>query len=175
MLSSQDANYLACAEQPGIPYGGHTLAETIVQFSILTNRKRTAVIVDKGYRGIEIPDARILRSEQKCGITRTLHKMFKRRSAIETIIGHMKTVGRLDRNPLKEAMCSVVRATIFAWCSKSFSLLVPKFCNRFGGFYRNQPTADGYLMKIQGYSERATYYNEVRSTPRFGVTSVNHG
>src|SRR5574343_669216 len=97
---------------PGNPYDGHTLAETIEQVSILSNRKPTTVIVDKGYRGIEIPDVRILRSGQKHGITRTLHKMIKRRSAIEPIIGHMKMDGRLDRNPLKGALGDALHAVL---------------------------------------------------------------
>ena len=63
---------------PGNPYDGHTLAETIEQVSILANRQPKTVIVDKGYRGVQI-----LRSGQKRGITRTLHKMIKRRSAID--------------------------------------------------------------------------------------------
>ena len=97
---------------PGNPYDGHTLEETIEQVSILTNQKPTTVIVDKGYRGIEIPDVRILRSGQKRGMTRTLHKMIKRRSAIEPIIGHMKMDGRLNRNPLKGALGDALHAVL---------------------------------------------------------------
>ena len=66
------------------------------------------MIVDKGYRGIEIPDVRILRSGQKRGITRILYKMIRRRSAIEPIIGH----GRLNRNPLKGALCDALYAVL---------------------------------------------------------------
>ena len=97
---------------PGNPYDGHTLEETIEQVSILANRQPKTVIVDKGYRGVEIPDVQILRSGQKRGITRTLHKMIKRRSAIEPIIGHMKMDGRLDRNPLKGALGDALHAVL---------------------------------------------------------------
>ena len=38
---------------------------------------------------------------QKRGITPTIKKELRRRSAIEAVIGHMKTDGRLDRNFLK--------------------------------------------------------------------------
>lgn len=97
---------------PGNPYDGHTLAETLEQVSILTNRSPKTVIVDKGYQGVDIPNVRILRSGQKRGITRSLKAMIKRRSAIEPIIGHMKMDGRLDRNPLKGALGDALHAVL---------------------------------------------------------------
>jgi len=54
----------------------------------------------------------VLRSGQKRGITRTLHAMIKRRSAIEPAIGHMKTDGRLGRNPLKGALGDALHAVL---------------------------------------------------------------
>lgn len=97
---------------PGNPYDGHTLAETLEQVSILTERKPTTAIVDKGYRGVEIEGVRILRSGQKRGITRTLKAMINRRSAIEPAIGHMKMDGRLGRNPLKGALGDALHAVM---------------------------------------------------------------
>jgi IS5 family transposase len=97
---------------PGNPWDGHTLAETLEQVGILTNRQPKTAIVDKGYQGVEIPNVRILRSGQRRGITRTLKKMIKRRSAIEPTIGHMKTDGRLDRNPLKGALGDALHAVL---------------------------------------------------------------
>ena len=55
---------------------------------------------------------RILRCGQKRGLTRTLHAMIKRRSAIEPSIGHMKTDGRLGRNPLKGALGDALHAVM---------------------------------------------------------------
>ncbi len=89
-----------------------SLAETLEQVGILTNRQPKTAIVDKGYQGDEIPNVRILRSGQRRGITRTLKKMIKRRSAIEPTIGHMKTDGRLDRNPLKGALGDALHAVL---------------------------------------------------------------
>jgi IS5 family transposase len=40
-------------------------------------------------------------SGQKRGVTRSIEKTLKRRSAIKPIIGHMKAEGRLDRCTLK--------------------------------------------------------------------------
>jgi IS5 family transposase len=97
---------------PGNPYDGHTLAEALEQVGILADAKPKIAIVDKGYRGVEINGAPILRSGQKRGLTRTLHAMIKRRSAIEPSIGHMKTDGRLRRNPLKGALGDALHAVL---------------------------------------------------------------
>ena len=69
-------------------------------------------VVDKGYRGIDVPGVRILRSGQKRGVTRELKAMIKRRSAIEPTIGHMKTDGKLDRNWLKGALGDALHAVL---------------------------------------------------------------
>jgi IS5 family transposase len=97
---------------PGNPYDGHTLAETLEQVGILADARPKIAIVDKGYRGVDIEGVRILRSGQKRGLTRTLHAMVKRRSAIEPSIGHMKTDGRLGRNPLKGALGDALHAVM---------------------------------------------------------------
>ena len=69
-------------------------------------------MVDKGYRGVNVEGVRILRSGQKRGITCSLRAMVRRRSAIEPTIGHMKTDGRLARNPLKGALGDAIHAVM---------------------------------------------------------------
>lgn len=97
---------------PGNPYDGHTLEEAIEQMSILSERKPKTAIVDRGYRGVEVPGVQILRSGQRRGMTHTLQKMIRRRSAIEPTIGHMKTDGRLARNPLAGALGDALHAVL---------------------------------------------------------------
>ena len=97
---------------PGNPWDGHTLAETVEQASILTDKMAKTVIVDRGYQGVTVEGVQILRSGQKRGVTRGLKAMIKRRSAIEPTIGHMKTDGRLDRNPLKGALGDALHAVL---------------------------------------------------------------
>jgi len=97
---------------PGNPYDGHTLEEAIEQVSILADHTPKTVIVNRGYKGAELEGIRILRSGQKRGISQTLHAMIKRRSAIEPTIGHMKTNGRLARNPLKGALGDALHAVL---------------------------------------------------------------
>ena len=67
---------------PGNPYDGHTLSEALDQASNISGQNIRTAIVDKGYRGVEIDDVRILRSGQRRGITRTMRKIIKHRSAI---------------------------------------------------------------------------------------------
>jgi IS5 family transposase len=51
--------------------------------------------VDRGYRGHGIKDIQVFISGQKRGVTNSIKKLLKRRSAIEPEIGHMKNDGRL--------------------------------------------------------------------------------
>lgn len=97
---------------PGNPWDGHTLEETIEQASILMDRMPKTVIVDRGYQGVRVEGVQILRSGQRRSVTRGLKAMIKRRSAIEPTIGHMKTDGRLDRNPLKGALGDALHAVL---------------------------------------------------------------
>lgn len=97
---------------PGNPYDGHTLPSAVAQIHALTHRTPKAVFVDRGYRGVEIPDVRIWRSGQKRGVTPGIKKAIHRRSAIEPTIGHMKTDGRLGRNWLKGALGDALHAML---------------------------------------------------------------
>ena len=97
---------------PGNPWEGHTLAETVEQVSILAEHKPVTAIVDKGYQGVLVEGVQILRSGQRRGVTRTMKAMIKRRSAIKPTIGHMKSDGRLARNPLKGALGDALHAVM---------------------------------------------------------------
>ena len=58
--------------------------------------------VDKGYWGHGEEEATVYVSGQKRGVnTRSLQKRLERRQAIEPIIRHLKSDGRLDRNYLQ--------------------------------------------------------------------------
>ena len=97
---------------PGNPYDGHTLSSAVAQIHALTNRTPKAVFVDRGYRGVEVPNVTIWRSGQKRGVTPSIKKAIHRRSAIEPAIGHMKNDGRLRRNWLKGALGDALHAML---------------------------------------------------------------
>lgn len=88
-------------------YDGHTLPKALAQVERLTGRSPAAAICDRGYRGrskvsqtevlIPKPPAKKATEYQK----RRARKRFRRRAAIEPIIGHLKSDHRLKRNYLK--------------------------------------------------------------------------
>ena len=96
-----------------VPWNGHTLVETFEQVSILAEHKPMTAIVDKGYQGVQVEGVQILHSGQGRGVTRTMKAMIKRRSAIEpTTAGHLKSDGRLARNPPKGTLGGALHAVM---------------------------------------------------------------
>jgi transposase, IS5 family len=83
---------------PGNPYDGHTLAAQIAQTERITGLEVERAYVDRGYRGHDADKSRVFISGQKRGITPTIRRERRRRSAIEPVIGHMKSDGHLGRN-----------------------------------------------------------------------------
>ena len=89
---------------PGNPYDGHTLAAAIAATERLTGRSIERAYVDKGYRGHKTDGPRrVFISGQKRGVFGSIKRELRRRSAIEAVIGHMKTDGHLGRCYLKGA------------------------------------------------------------------------
>jgi IS5 family transposase len=87
----------------GNPYDGHTLQEALEQVEILTDRRPHMAFLDRGYRGHGVETVRVFIGGARRGVTRTIARLLRRRSAIEPMIGHMKNDGRLTRCPLKGA------------------------------------------------------------------------
>lgn len=97
---------------PGNPYDGHTLHEALEQVEILTDRRPDMAFVDRGYRGHGVETVQVFISGARRGVTRTIAKLLRRRSAIEPMIGHMKNDGRLTRCPLKGTTGDVLFAVL---------------------------------------------------------------
>jgi IS5 family transposase len=88
---------------PGNPYDGHTLGDVINGTEKLTGCAIERAYVDKGYRGHKTENPRrVFISGQKRGVFGVIKRELKRRSAIEPVIGHMKTDGHLGRCYLKD-------------------------------------------------------------------------
>ena len=64
------------------------------------------------YRGVSVEGVTIWRSGQKQGVTPTIRKAIRRRSAIEPAIGHMKNDGKLQRNWLKGSLGDALNAVL---------------------------------------------------------------
>ena len=87
---------------PGNPYDGHTLGDIINSTETLTGCAIERAYVDKGYRGHKTENPRrVFISGQKRGVFGVIKRELRRRSAIEPVIGHMKTDGHLGRCYLK--------------------------------------------------------------------------
>jgi IS5 family transposase len=85
-------------------YDGHTLADTLSQVEKNTEQTPKSITVDRGYKGqtkiggtiIHVPDT-YMKGKMK-RITNKIRDRFRRRAAIEPIIGHLKQDNRLGRN-----------------------------------------------------------------------------
>jgi transposase, IS5 family len=97
---------------PGNPYDGHTLGEALQQVETLTDHRPSLAVVDRGYRGHGVKGTRVLVSGTRRGLTPTLARLLKRRSAVEPEIGHMKSDGRLARCGLKGLLGDAVFAVL---------------------------------------------------------------
>jgi IS5 family transposase len=83
------------------PYDGHTLGENIEQAEKLTDISITQATVDQGYRGHGVEDKKVLIvPRRKNKASKTIRRWWRRRNAIEPIIGHQKSEHRLHRNHL---------------------------------------------------------------------------
>lgn len=100
VATSNRGNWILSASLcQGNPYDGHTLASTLTLTESNTGVTVTDAYVDKGYRGHDYEgDATVhLAGSSRRGLSRTKRKRCRRRSAIEPIIGHMKSDHRMGR------------------------------------------------------------------------------
>ena len=88
---------------PGSPYDGHTLATVIPEMEALIGNIIERLLADKGYRGHNAPadyKFRVFTSGQKRRVTPKIKRELRRRSAIEPVIGHLKSEHRMGCNYL---------------------------------------------------------------------------
>jgi len=88
---------------PGNPYDGHTLATVIPEMEALIGNIIERLFTDRGYRGHNAPPEykfRVFISGQKRRITPKIKRELRRRSAVEPVIGHLKSEHRMGRNYL---------------------------------------------------------------------------
>jgi len=119
-------------------YDGHTLPEVLQQTEALTGSVLAVAIVDRGYRGARrIGDTEILvpglkPKEQTPHHNRVMRQRFRRRCAIEPVMGHLKSDYRLARNYLK-GFAGDTRNLLLAAAAWNFK----KWLNLVVSFYLN--------------------------------------
>ncbi len=103
LVTTSKSNWVIGVEaHHGNPYDGATLKASINQTERLTGVRPKEAFVDRGYRGKEHhpEDVKVhITGQHKA--RGALKKHFKRRNAIEPVIGHEKQDHRLGRNHLK--------------------------------------------------------------------------
>ena len=105
------------AALPGNPYDGHTLATVIPQMQALIGNVLDRCITDAGYRGHNAPPDhkfKVYTSGQKRRVTPQIKHEFKRRAAIEPVIGHLKEHHRMGRNYLAHASGDAINTVLAA-------------------------------------------------------------
>jgi IS5 family transposase len=91
----------------GNPFDGHTLPQVLSQVENIVGQKPAVAICDRGYQGkrqvgvtrIEIPESG--KGSKTAHEKSQARERFRRRAAIEPIIGHLKNDHRMLRNYLK--------------------------------------------------------------------------
>jgi transposase, IS5 family len=114
-VTNREGLVLAAKAFTGNPYDGHTLAATLDQARSVSGVAAERIYVDRGYRGHDYVGAgEVMIAGRRRGLSATMRRELRRRSAIEATIGHMKTDGRLDRNFLLGQAGDAINALLTA-------------------------------------------------------------
>ncbi len=102
VATSKECFIMGMKAYHGNPYDGHTLDDAVLQAESITGFKAKEIYADRGYRGHNYKGEAEVRiaGRGKKRLKASVRKWLKRRSAIEAVIGHAKTDGRLGRNYL---------------------------------------------------------------------------
>ena len=102
---------------PGNPYDGHTLATVIPQIERTIGAEVARIVTDAGYRGHHAPKEKrfqVYVAGQKRGLSPAIKRAFRRRSAVEPVIGHLKAEHRMGRNHLIGSAGDAINAVLAA-------------------------------------------------------------
>ena len=99
-VTNREGFALSLQAYVGNPHDSKTLATAFKETERMTGVKVENGYVDRGYRGHGIEGTSVMVTGSR-RLSRTLKKRLKRRQAIEPVIGHMKSEGKLGRCYLK--------------------------------------------------------------------------
>ena len=102
---------------PGNPYDGHTLATVIPDLERTIGAEVERIVTDAGYRGHHAPKEKrfqVYVARQKRGLSPAIKRAFRRRSAVEPVIGHLKNEHRMGRNHLIGSAGDAINAVLAA-------------------------------------------------------------
>lgn len=110
--TSKESFVIGMQALPGNPYDGHTLQSSLEQVQRITGQLPTEAYVDRGYKGHGLETLSVWIAGAKRGVTAAIKRKLKRRNAIEPVIGHLKSDGRLGRNFLKGELGDAMNALL---------------------------------------------------------------
>ena len=102
---------------PGNPYDGHTLAQVIPDMEKQIGVSISRIVADRGYRGHNAPPEHkfsVFIAGQRRRVTEAIKRELRRRSAVEPVIGHLKSDHRMGRNFLAHAQGDAINAVLAA-------------------------------------------------------------
>ena len=109
--TNREGFILAACAFHGTPYDGHTLQATLNQAVRTGGVTPERIYVDRGYRGHDFEGpGDVLIAGHKRGLTPTMRRELRRRSALEATIGHSKADHRMDRNFLLGSVGDAINA-----------------------------------------------------------------
>jgi IS5 family transposase len=111
---------------PGNPYDGHTLGKLIPAIEAQIGNSLARIVADAGYRGHNAPEGykrKVYTSGQKRNVTAQIKRDLRRRSAVEPVIGHLKSDHRMERNYLAHKAGDAANAVLAA-AGYNFRLLL---------------------------------------------------
>ncbi|TIQ02785.1 MAG: IS5 family transposase, partial [Mesorhizobium sp.] len=111
---------------PGNPYDGHTLATILPAIENSIGANLAKIVADAGYRGHNAPKDKTFKvhvAGYKRGLTKAVKRALRRRSAVEPVIGHLKSDHRMGRNFLAFSQGDANNAVLAA-VGYNFSLLL---------------------------------------------------
>lgn len=104
LVSTSKHNWIVGAQAyPGNPYDGHTLSQALAQTIRLLDKEPEMAVCDLGYREHNYQgncDIQVVNRYRK-QVSKSLAHWWNRRSAIEPVIGHVKSDHRMNRNQLR--------------------------------------------------------------------------
>jgi IS5 family transposase len=150
VTSSRDNWILGIQAFHGNPYDGHTLKDSLSQVKKLTGWSAKEVYVDLGYRGHAITGetkVHVVNFRTMARKVRSVKRWFKRRSAIEPVIGHLKQDNGMQRNYLQGEEGDKINALLSA-CGFNMRKLLKVFLwpKWIRVFFQNKQTENANLQ-----------------------------
>lgn len=111
---------------PGKPYDGHTLNAILPDIERITGATLKRILADDGYRGHNASlehKFKTFTTSQKRRVTPQIKRERKRRSAVEPVIGHLKSGHRMGRNFLAQTQGDAINP-ILAAAGYNFRLIL---------------------------------------------------